>query len=315
MEFRATTADDLDRVLAVRCEEPVDWSDPELYRAWLAEGSYRPEWTWLALDGARVVGRAVWWGPADAEHPQLLDCLVVDPLVTDRVGIGHRLVAAGHAAFRAAGAPELPDFEQVLAPGFRAEPRLAAAVAWRDLAVRRAGLSERVERVAFEWTAGTALPQPSGDLSIEPERDDDVVLDALQWTAVGSLDVGTVRGLAQLGPEKQARDDLDFFYDSPGLRSWWRVAWTWHGRMAGLAIPARLPDGTPSVGHVAVLPEYRGRHVVDDLLEHVTRHHAESGARRVVALTETTNVPMVAALVRCGYRRTGIRAVFSAPQS
>ncbi len=315
MHIRPMTDADLDQVAAVTTTEPVDWVDADRYRAGSANGEYRPEWTWLAVDGGEVLGRAVWWGPPDAGSPAQVDCLLVDPRVPNRVELGKQLLSAAHAAFRAAGAVDLPDYEQVLAPDFRAEPRVAAAVAWRELAVRRAGLTERLERVAMQWTAGSPVPAPSGDLSIEAEPDDDVVLDALQWVAVGSLDVATRRGLAEFGPEKQAREDLDFFYAAAGARAWWRTAWTWHGRLVGVAIPSALDDGTRTVGYVGVLPEFRGHGYVDDLLGHVTRFHAAAGARRVVAATETANAPMVAALRRAGYRTSGLRVVHSAPSS
>jgi len=313
LDIRPTTDADLGQVLSVTTTEPVDWVDADRYRAGLATGEYRPGWTWLALDGDQVIGRAVWWAPPDARQPVQLDCLVVDPRVPNRVRLGQQLLAAAHTAFREAGAADLPDFEQVLQPDFRTDPPVAAATAWRELAVRRAGLTDRVERVAMQWSAGTPLPPPSGDLSIEAEPDDDVILDALQWVAVGSLDVATRRGLVELGPEKQARDDLDFFYAAAGARGWWRTAWTWHGRLVGVAIPSALADGTRTVGYVGVLPEFRGRRYVDDLLGYVTRFAAEAGARRVVAATETANSPMIAALVRSGYRNSGLRVVHSAP--
>lgn len=313
MHIRPTTDADLDRVVSVTTTEPVDWVDADRYRAGRAAGGYRPEWTWIAVDGGDVVGRAVWWGPPHAGFPAQLDCLLVDPRVPNRVGLGHQLLAAAHAGFRAAGAPDVPEYEQVVEPDFRADPRAAAAAAWRELAVRRAGLTDRVERLAMQWTVGAGLPEPSGDLSIEAEPDDDVVLDALQWIAVDSRDVATHRGLVEFGPEKQARADLDFFYASAGARGWWRTAWTWHGRLVGVAIPTALDDGTRAVGYVGVLPEFRGHRYVDDLLGHVTRFHARSGAGRVVAATETVNAPMVAALDRAGYRTTARRVVHSAP--
>lgn len=316
MLYRPTTAADLPDVLAVTTDEPGDrvgYIDRVRYIAGLRTGEYRPDWTWLAVDGGRVVGRAIWWGQPDADHPELLDCLTVHAGVPHRVTVGQQLVAAGHATFRAAGGAGSPGYEQRLAPDWRHDPLTAAALAWRELAVRRAGLTDRVERHALQWTAGTAIAATSGDLCVDVEPDDDVILDGLQWIAVGSLDVATRRSVAERGPEKQAREDLDFFYDGAGRRGWWRVAWTWHGRMAGVAIPSALPDGTRTVGYVGVLPEFRGRRLVDDLIGHVTAFHAAAGARRVLASTETANAPMLAALLRAGYRTTGLRVIFSAP--
>lgn len=316
MLYRATTADDLGPALSVATAEPtgpIGHVLPQVYRDGLARGQYRPEWTWLAVEGHRVVGRAIWTAEPGQEFPQLLECLTVDPRVAHRVTVGQQLVAAGHAGFRDAGAAMIPGYEQHLAPDARADPATAAALAWRELAVRRAGLTDRVERHTLQWTTGTPPATPSEDLCVEAEPDDDVILDGLQWIAVGSLDVATRRALAELDPEKQARADLDFFYQGAGSRGWWRVAWTWHGRMVGVAIPSALPDGTRTIGYLGVLPEFRGRGYVDDLLAEVTAFHAAAGARRVLASTETANAPMLAALRRAGYRTTGLRVILSAP--
>jgi hypothetical protein len=32
-------------------------------------GEYRPEWTWVAWRGDRVVARAAWWGAPDDDPP------------------------------------------------------------------------------------------------------------------------------------------------------------------------------------------------------------------------------------------------------
>lgn len=311
MDFRPTTTADLATVLSVRTAEPVDRAGPERYAAGLRAGTHRPEWTWLALAGNRVLGRAVWSGEPGADAPHTLACLLVDPGVPNRVTVAERLIASGNGALTRGGGPLR--FEQWVEPGYRANSRATAALAWRDLAVRRAGLTDRVERRTAAWVAGSPLPEPSGELAIEPETDDDVVLDALTWSAVGTLDVPTRRGLAVLGPAGQARADLDFFYAAAGRRAWWRLAWTWHGRLVGVVIPTRMPDGTAAVGWVGVLPEFRGHHHGTDLLAWATRFQARTGVDRVVALTETVNTPMVAALDRCGYRTTALRITWDRP--
>ncbi|MEV4066701.1 hypothetical protein AB0J22_41790, partial [Nonomuraea dietziae] len=87
MLFRPTTEADLDRVAAFAVDEPVSWIPADRYLAELAEGMYRPEWTWIAEVGDRVVGRALWWGQSDSEHPIALDCLHLDPSAGDRVSV------------------------------------------------------------------------------------------------------------------------------------------------------------------------------------------------------------------------------------
>ncbi|MFF3452822.1 hypothetical protein ACFYXH_00590 [Streptomyces sp. NPDC002730] len=79
MLFRPTTEADQECVAAVIVDEPVGWIDADRYLDELKQGMYRPEWTWIAEDDGRIVGRSLWWGQQDSAHPVALDCLHVDP--------------------------------------------------------------------------------------------------------------------------------------------------------------------------------------------------------------------------------------------
>ena len=83
MIIRTTTESDLDRVLSALARQSVNTTTPERYEEYLQLGIYRPGWTWLAEDGDRLLGLAVWWGPSDADHPVALDALWADPSVVD----------------------------------------------------------------------------------------------------------------------------------------------------------------------------------------------------------------------------------------
>ena len=311
MLLRPTTEDDLERVLACAPAGPPGSVPADRYRAGLAARHYRPEWTWVADEGGQVLARACWWGRSDADHPLALDGVDVHESVPRRVALAGRLLAAGHAAFRAAGMPRPPRFEIPLPNGWRADPAVARSLGWRRRAAALAGLTDELERLHYEWTPGAGVPGQSGRLAFRAEPDDGVFLDAFRRIAVGSLDVTTGRELAAL-EAGQARADMQTYLDMPGDRDWWRLAYTRDGILAGLAIPSRNPGG-PVVGYLGVVPELRGRGYIDDILAEITGFHAAAGARRVVADTDTTNLPMAAAFERAGYRHHGIRLVLSAP--
>jgi hypothetical protein len=82
--------------------------------------------------------------------------------------------------------------------------------------------------------------------------------------AVGGLDVATRRDLTAMDPDAQARGDLEFYLSCPGDRSWWRLAETSEGGVAGFAIPSATPyhrnEGAEVLEQVAVLavPARRG---------------------------------------------------------
>ena len=197
--------------------------------------------------------------------------------------------------------------------GWRSDPAVMAAFGWRRDAAARAGLSDELERIRFEWSPDAGLPRPSGRLVFRPEPDDDVFLDVFRQIAVGSLDVMTRREVATLGPDRQAREDMDIYLAMPGDRDWWRLAYrAADGQLAGMILPNRNTDGAV-VGYLGVIPGLRGRGYINDLVAQTTRFHAGRGEARIAATTDIANRPMVTAFGHAGYRAYGIRYVLSEP--
>ncbi|MFF2401655.1 dihydrofolate reductase family protein [Streptomyces goshikiensis] len=310
--LRPTTEADLDRVTAVTVDEPVGWIPADRYLEELKEGMYRPEWTWIAEQDGRVVARALWWGRATSEHPVALDCLYVDPSVADRAALGSRLISAGLRAFAEQGAAKLPLYNLTLPNGWREDPATVAAADWRRDAALGAGLTDVVERLRLEWTPEAGLPASRGRL-VFTEGTDEEFLDVFRRIAVGSLDGETRRNLVERGAEATAREEVDFYLSCPGERSWWRLARTPDGKVAGLALPSATPYSR-NVGYLGVVPELRGQGYVDDVLAEITRVQVEAGAELITATTDTDNAPMAAAFARAGYRTTQTRLIWSAPE-
>ena len=319
MLIRPTTEADLDQILAWPVTEPVGVVPADRYREELDRHQYRPEWTGVAEDEGRVLARAIWWGFGGAAYPLALDCVSADGSlaaggpVSGRAVLAARLIAAGQQALRRPGPSVAPGFEINLPAGWRSDPAVAAAFAWRHDAAARAGLTDELERIRFEWTPDAGLPRSSGRLVFRPEPDDEAFLDVFRQIAVGSLDVITRREVAALGAAHQARDDMGIYLAMPGERDWWRLAYTADGgQLAGMILPNRNSGGAV-VGYLGVVPGMRGRGYIDDLVAETTRFHAGRGEPRIAATTDTTNVPMAAAFERAGYRAWGIRYVLSEP--
>ncbi|WP_406408788.1 GNAT family N-acetyltransferase [Streptomyces sp. NBC_01643] len=313
MLFRCTTESDRDRVTAVTVDEPISWIPAERYLDELGQGMYRPEWTWIAEEGDRVVGRALWWGQPASDHPLALDCLHVDASSGDRTAIAAGLLTASLKAFAEQGARKLPLYNLTLPHGWREDPAVAAALAWRRDAALAAGLTDEVERLRLEWTPEVGVPAGSGSL-VFAEASDEEFLQVFRQIAVGSLDGETRRNLAAKGADVTARQEMDFYMGCPGERGWWRLVRTPQGETVGLAIPSATPYNR-NVGYLGVVPEFRGRGHVDDVLAEITRVHAEAGAELITATTDTGNAPMAAAFARAGYRTAQIRLIYSAPES
>ncbi|MCF3179627.1 GNAT family N-acetyltransferase [Streptomyces polychromogenes] len=297
----------LDRALAFPAGGPVAGPSADRIREEFAENRFRPEWTWFAEDGdGRPLARALWWGRADSERPVTLDCLQVAPGVADPAALAAALLGAGHAAFG-----RRPGHHLSLPRGWRDDPALAGAVAWRREAAARAGLTREIERLRYEWTPAAGTAAPTGRLVFR-EGTDEEFLDAFARLSRGSLDLATRYELESLTEEELAREDFEFYRDCPGERSWWRLAHLPDGTLAGMAVPSATPYHR-NVGYLGVVPEQRGRGLIDEVLAEITRFHASEGAGRVTATTDTVNLPMAAAFDRAGYEVTGIRLVMEAP--
>ncbi|MFI6597661.1 GNAT family N-acetyltransferase [Nonomuraea sp. NPDC050536] len=307
MLFRSTVEADLDRLLGCVIDEPVSWSHPDRLLTFLEDGQYRHDRIWIAEDEDedKILARAVWWAFPGAAKPLALDCLYVHPSVEDRVGLAAELLTRAHEAFG-----DAPDYHVFLRNGWRDDPRAVAAVGWRREALARAGMRQELERLRYDWTAGSPVPEPPDRVVFRAEPDDEVFVDAFRRVAVGTLDHHTREALGRMEAEAQARDDVAGYREMPGDRSWWRLAYTPGGELIGLAVPS-ANNGGPVVGYVGVVPEQRGHGYIDDLLGEITRQHAERGAQRVVADTDTTNVPMARAFERAGYRNFAVRLVVS----
>ncbi|THA34986.1 MULTISPECIES: GNAT family N-acetyltransferase [unclassified Streptomyces] len=319
MRFRAALTDptDIDRAVAYPADGPVEALSADKIREELAENRFRPEWIWCAEDeNGEILARALWWGRADSERPIALDCLQVRESVADPAGVAAALLAAGHEAFG-----NLPLYNVSLPGDWRTRPDLVEAVAWRQEAAYRAGLTREIERLRYEWTLPQLPPGvPPADGTAEPtgrlvfrEGTDEEFLEAFVRLSAGSLDLATQHELRSMDAEQLAREDMEFYLDCPGERSWWRLADLPDGTLAGMAIPSATPYHR-NVGYLGVVPEQRGRGLIDEILAEITRFHAAAGAERITATTDTVNVPMAAAFDRAGYEVTEIRLVLEAQE-
>lgn len=309
MLYRSVAEAELGQVRTSFTPGPVCWLTGAKFDDELAAGQYRPGRVWIAEDAGAPVAVAVWWSRAGDSKPFALDHLWVAEGVDDRVSVATELLSAAHRAFGA-----FPEFHLRLPIGWREQPDAVAALAWRQEAAVRAGLTEELERLQYRWTPESGLPAAGQRLVFRPEPDDEAFLDVFRRVAVGSLDTISRRNVVALGADAAARDDLSVYGSVPETRDWWRLAYTSDGTLAGFGIPWRNPYGR-NVGYLGVLPELRGNGYIDEVLADITRFHAAAGAERITATTDLVNVPMQRAFERGGYRNIEVRFVLSAPVS
>jgi RimJ/RimL family protein N-acetyltransferase len=286
------------------------------FLATAADHHYRPEWTWVAQRGDRVVARAAWWGGPDDAHPVALDWFDLGP-DDDRIAVGARLLQRAHdsGAVHTADGTQA-DFHLFLPPDAHERPEIRAAVQERVAAAEKAGLRPFVERLRFEWDRSAGVPASSGRLRFGPAPEDAALLDLLERINVGTLDAHARRDLERQGPQAAARIQLDDMKWMPAPRDWWRTASTPDGELVGLVMPSRNYQ-FPVIGYVGVVPDQRGHGYVDDLLAEGTAVLAAEGAGGaggadvIRADTDVGNAPMAASFARAGYRIVGRRIVMT----
>lgn len=253
-------------------------------------GEYRPEWTWVALRDGVVVARAAWWGGPEDTEPVLLNWF----------DFAEGEDAAGAELLRRA--PWSLEYELIVPADWRDAPAVRAAASARIAAAEAAGMKPLVERYRYEWTPADGLPERPGRLVFREEPDDAVILEVLRRVHSRTLDAHALRAIEGPGGlEQAAQEELDFFNWCPSPRSWWQLAYTPDGELAGIHVPARNPGG-PCIGFIGVVPEARGHGYGYDLLVECTRFLAGEGATSVAGATDRGNVPMAAAFARAGHR-------------
>jgi len=319
----ADTDSDLDTALALFQRDAACPLTSAGYRKHLDAGEYRREWTWLAVDDASgaTLAAAVWWGSPNEAEPAALDAFSVH----ESIGTGERRVALSADLIRGAHehyaaeygftSIQTPEYHVFVPGDWRERPDVVAALDWRAEAAGRAGLTDVLERLRYEWTPADGLPLDSGRLTFRAEPDDEVFVNLFARVLVGSLDTTSTTEAAVVGVEAQAREDVASYQTSLlGERAWWRVALDLSGEVVGFGIPSRN-TAFPVVGYLGVLPEHRGRGYGDDILLAITRILAEEAdAQTIRADTDLVNRPMAASFGRVGYRNFARRLVYSAPK-
>jgi ribosomal protein S18 acetylase RimI-like enzyme len=274
---------------------------------------YRPEWTWIAQRGDRIVARAAWWGGPDEDHPYALDWFDLGT-DDDRVTVGAELLRQAHGKISTAEG-RAPDYHLFLPPDWRDVPEVRAAAQERIDAATEAGMQLFVERLRIEWrsSAGVPVSPDPGRLRFDPvvEGDDGPLLELLERLNEGTLDAHARRDLDQHGVAQAARIQLDDLRWMPVPPDHWRVATlASDGSVVGVVMPSRNYEFWV-IGYLGVVPEHRGHGYIDDLLAEGTALLAAQGAEVIKADTDTGNVPMAAAFTRAGYEVTARRIMMS----
>ncbi len=267
----------------------------------LDAGRRRLEWMWLALRQGKPVARAAWWGHRDDAEPSVLDILDVgDDDDATSIGISMLRTALGHVV-PANTTP--PDYIRFVPPDWRDLASTRCVVEGRMGVAAANGARLLVERLRFEWRAGTPIAAAGDSLWFRTVDEEAELIDLMALVLEGTLDAHSRWELAGTASARAVAsnhfaDELAR-YGSP--RSWWRIGVLPDGEPVGFVIPASNDYGA-IIAYIGVVPAHRGKGHVDALLSEGTRILAAEGVPRIRASTDLENVPMAQAFARAGWR-------------
>jgi ribosomal protein S18 acetylase RimI-like enzyme len=294
MRIRAIYADELD--LFVEAGGAGHHDEVRKYiESMFVAGAMRPEWCFV-IEAERSLGRVALWGLPGADRPLALVLLDV-PWGEEYLTAGVPLLRDVLHRARALGAEEI---EHVIdSPPMY--PQFQYQQERRSELLEVLGFALKRETVRFEWR-GERSPVVSGRLVFRTleEVGEEVFISAMAMVSEGTLDRRIQAERVRLGPGQAARA---FFDDARCVRhesSWWQLAYTAHGDLVGLVMPAE-PPGFLTIFYVGVVPGLRGQGYVDDLLAAGTEILIEVGRKPLRADTDISNAPMAAAFGRAGW--------------
>ncbi|WP_310376338.1 GNAT family N-acetyltransferase [Catenuloplanes atrovinosus] len=258
----------------------------------LAEGRRHDRWLWMGLRAGRLVARAGFWSrPGDAD-PLVID--IFDVAADHDLDDGVRVLERALATVRTR-----PEYTRFVAPDWRDEP---GPTTLRMRAIETLGGRLFVERLRLHRPGTAPLPAPAGRLAFREPRDADELIALMTRVLDGTLDAHGRDELTRRSAGEAARAQYhEELLRYPSPREWWRVGVLPDGTPAGFVLPAH--NGyNPVIAYIGVVPELRGRRLVDDLLAEGTRLLMEQRVPHVRAATDVGNAPMAAAFARAGYR-------------
>jgi hypothetical protein len=304
MHIRSASTGELDHFVDA-AGSPEDRDEIKRYLKLMFDaGSMRPEWCFVAENQSECpLGRVAFWTLPGMEEPFALVLLDVS-WANDYIDVGTGLLGDVLDRAHALGTKEVEHVvdDPPMRPQFQHYPQK------RTELLEGVGFTFRRATSRFERRDSDppALPDRLSYRTL-PEVGEDAFVDAMRQVSEGTLDREIREEIERLGAARAARE---FFDDASRVDhdpSWWRLAYTPEGQLAGLVMPAE-PPGFLTIFYVGVVPAMRGQGYVDDLLAAGTTTLLDAGkkdgdAKPLLADTDVSNHPMSAAFERAGWSR------------
>jgi ribosomal protein S18 acetylase RimI-like enzyme len=309
MIIRHLSQDEL-ATFATVCGRTTHAHDVEEYlQRMFQQGAIHSEWCFVMQEAEQIIGTLAYWGLPSTQKPSDFVLLSLPWERTDFLTLGRSFLHDTLLEMRKTY--DLQEIGHVLdLPPLKPQ--------WQFFPEQRLALFEQIgfrltrKTQRFEWQGETEPPRPPQRLHFRslPEVGEQAFIKAIEHVSAGTFDQYIQEEREQHGPEKQAHD---FFLDLQQMEhepSWWQLAYTPQNELVGLTMPAKNP-GSATIGYIGVVPQFRGRGYVNDLLIASTSILYQAGLTTIRADTDLSNEPMAQAFLRNGYTKFAQRYEFT----
>ncbi|QRG69487.1 GNAT family N-acetyltransferase [Brevibacillus choshinensis] len=277
------------------------------------KGAMRPDWCFVLEKEGTGIGRVAFWtlpGKAspldiflldlpwdDAHCSQLADLLWQRLLLTCReTGV----TQLGYVLDSPAAAPQWQENRKE-----------------RKHILSKLGFELQRETSRFEWNSENGIApfalMPAPDAGIVyrslTEVGEDAFLDAIMRGSTSTLDRLIAKERAEHGPLAQAREIFQGLQSMSYEPDWWELAYAPDERVIGFILPTKSPTFA-TIGYIGVLPDFRGRGYVDQLLNRGVSTLVQAGEKFIRADTDLCNHPMAKAFLRAGFHQFAERSEY-----
>jgi GNAT superfamily N-acetyltransferase len=296
---RAVRRDQFDDWLAVGEADPANERMGDRVRTAWADGSGRPELTFVAQDesGAPVGRLAFTHGSIAHALPDLHEALAIglwldwaDPGAVD---VGRRLVVDHLDTLPAS----------VIAVDAYANPEYMTGANVRRAVFESAGMPLFQEKEGFVWAPDSSPPQPpEARLTFRTigEVGRELYASTMSRCAAGTLDRQDQYYAALTGPDGWGPEMLAFLTEEDAAT--WVLGYDGAGDVVGyMALGSFDEAGRGTIMHIGVVPEHRGSGYIGDLLAACNAAALWRGFGTVLSDVDVQNGPMIAAMERAGH--------------
>jgi RimJ/RimL family protein N-acetyltransferase len=133
---------------------------------------------------------------------------------------------------------------------------------------------------------------------------------AIGQVTVGTLDREDRARLKNHGAAETASWYMRILKEGDFEPTDWQLGYIADERLCGLVVPKRLDDREGTIDYIGVVPELRGSGYGFDLLVKGTALLQQKGFKKVIAETDSENLPFHAELERAGYHHHGTLRCF-----